>query len=127
MGCFLKRILIIDDDSAICEMLSFFLSSKGYLVETRSDALDVESVLDEGGIDLLISDIFMPDKDGLEVLMDLRESVKSFPIIAISGGLPGNGYDPLLAARHLGAVKTFAKPLDLNELLDGIREVLGEK
>ncbi len=123
----MKRILIIDDDSAICEMLSYFLSSKGYAVETRNNAVDIESVLEDGNIDLLINDILMPDKDGLEVLMELKGRFDSVPIISISGGLPGNGYDPLRAARHLGAAKTFGKPIDLNELLDGIREVLGEK
>ena len=72
--------------------------------------------------DLIITDIVMPEMDGLEMMVDLTRNFLNVKVIAISGGLEGEG--PLNVAKLLGARQTFLKPLDLEKLLSAVRDEL---
>ena len=74
--------------------------------------------------DLIVTDVMMPEKDGLEVVLELRRNHVELPIIAISGGMRLATMDFLPMIRKFGAGKVFYKPVDLDELLLAVREAL---
>lgn len=114
----MKRILVIDDDPELREVLSRALSQVGYDVATASDGRQA-SVLYRGSIpDIVITDIYMPDKDGLETLMELRRDFPGVKVIAISGGISHENI--LHVASALGASRTLVKPFEPDELLQAV-------
>ena len=121
----MNHILVIDDDVAIREMLHFFLTRKGYRVDLAENGAKGEQRMAERMPDLVISDMLMPGEDGLELLMRMRKRFPALQIMAISGGIRDASYDPLPVAKMLGACCTFAKPLDLNEVLQAVQRLLG--
>lgn len=120
----MSHILVIDDDAAIRDLLSYYLTRKGYSVAVAENGLLAERQIEERRPDLVISDILMPEADGLEFLMKVKARLPVLPVIAISGGIRGANYDPLPVAKKLGARHVLSKPLDLNQLLDCVRDVL---
>jgi len=120
------RILVVDDDEQIRTMLVMTLEEAGYEADEAADGRAAIRKQREKPADLVITDLIMPEKEGLETIMDLRKEWPSTKIIAISGGgraVPG---DYLLHARHLGAARVFRKPIERSELLGAVRELLGE-
>ena len=75
--------------------------------------------------DLIITDLFMPDYDGIETILELRRIDPTAKVVAMSGGGFGGSLDLSADARSLGALRTFRKPLDGQELLQAVREILG--
>jgi CheY-like chemotaxis protein len=94
------------------------LTKAGYEVFTAADGVEaVRQWRDLHGGDLIILDMFMPEKDGLETIVELRSHSPGVPIIAISGGGTTGRLDILEDARLLGAVETFEKPFSIHALL----------
>lgn len=120
----MSYILVVDDDEAIRDMLQLLLERKGYSVEVAEDGNVGERMLAEQLPDLLITDMMMPEEDGMELLMHVRQNYSDLPVIAISGGSRGFSYDPLPTAQRLGASRAFSKPLDPKELLASVQELL---
>jgi len=120
----MARILIIDDEAQIREMLAQMLTREGYEVEHAANGKVGMKVCREQEIDLIITDIIMPEKDGIEMILELRNDFPQLKIIAISGGgrLGPDGY--LEMAQKLGAHKTFFKPFNRREILDAVRDLL---
>jgi CheY-like chemotaxis protein len=121
------KILVIEDDNAFRNVLVTMLERAGYEVlqaENGNDALRFCQTLKP---DLVLTDIIMPDKEGLETIQELLNLCPNMKIIAMSGGgrFGPNSYLPL--AEKLGAKKTLQKPFMRDELLSSIIEVLGEK
>ncbi len=79
----------------------------------------------EEPVDLIITDVFMPEKEGLETIRELRSEYPEVKIIAISGGGKNINLDFLPLAKQLGALRTLKKPFDRQEMLDAVQEVLG--
>jgi len=75
--------------------------------------------------DLIITDMVMPEKEGIETIQELRQGFPDIKIIAMSGGGQVGSGEYLHIAKMLGAQRTFAKPVEQEELLKGIRELLG--
>jgi DNA-binding NtrC family response regulator len=75
--------------------------------------------------DLIITDLFMPDYDGIETILELRRTDPTAKIVAMSGGGLGGTLDLSADARSLGALRTFQKPPNWHELLEAVREILG--
>ena len=121
-----QTILIIDDDEGIRSVFSRFLSSKGYKVDCAADGLKGLQKIESDPPDLVVTDIMMPEADGLEVVMALRKREHTIPIIAISGGMHAAPMDFLPMAKKFGAGKVLYKPLELKDLLSAIEEMLGE-
>ncbi len=120
----MAKILIIDDETAISMMLKKMVEKAGFEAKTANNGVEGLSVFDTFNPDLLITDIVMPEKEGLELIFELRRKNPNLKIIAISGGgrFQYEGY--LNSAKHLGANRVFQKPLDLKELMNSITELL---
>jgi DNA-binding NtrC family response regulator len=123
----MANILVIDDDIQFLGYLQEILRDEGHQVKTATNGKKVLPLISENQIDLLITDIFMPEKDGIELLRDLHKSTIKLKIICISGG--GGSTTPgevLKVATMLGATKTLNKPFTKRDLLPVIAEVMGQ-
>jgi DNA-binding NtrC family response regulator len=120
----MARILIIDDDVHILRMLRQTLERKGYEVIEASNGKEGIRLYREEPADLIITDLIMPEKEGIETIKELRRDFPQLKIIAISGGgrIGAEAYLPM--AKKLGAMRTFIKPIAREELLEAVRELL---
>jgi DNA-binding NtrC family response regulator len=122
----MANILLADDEVKLRDLFARYLTALGHDVRTASDGHEVMAALGEAPADLLVTDINMPDMDGIEILTALRKQGSDLPVIAISGG----GYlgkDLLLAsASMLGALVTLEKPFALDELREAVEGVLSK-
>jgi DNA-binding response OmpR family regulator len=121
-----KRVLIIDDDPGITRTLQIALSKAGYDVAQAADGQEALRLWREQGADLVITDLHMPDKNGLEVIMELRALSPSTPVIAMSDGGRTKQMGLLGDAKFLGAVRSVPKPFTLDEMLAAVAQELGE-
>jgi DNA-binding response OmpR family regulator len=121
----MPRILVIDDDDLIRAALRRALECEGYDVVDAQHGKEGIDLFREQGADLIITDIIMPEKDGIETIKEIRRDFPEVGIVAISGGgcIAADHY--LALARRSGAQKTFTKPLGSKELLEAVRELLG--
>jgi CheY-like chemotaxis protein len=115
-------VLVVDDDPAIRELLSEILSSGGYDVAVAADGQQAQKALKSAHFDLVITDLVMPNVEGLEPVQDIRHSYPGLKVIALSGAFGGSF---LRAAATLGANATLLKPVGPDELLATVRNVLG--
>jgi len=122
----MARILLIEDDEPIRGMFSELLVRAGHEVVPMANGRDAAKVRREIAASLVITDILMPERDGLEAIGELREDAPDVKIIAISGGRKIGPELYLESAAALGADRTFAKPIDGVELLAAVDELLGE-
>lgn len=122
----MNHILVIDDNDGIRDVLKYFLLSHDYSVAVAESGSVGKKLMTEQMPDLVITDMMMPDEDGLELVMHMHRRFPDLPIIAISGGAGGFRYDPLPVAEKIGACRTFSKPLDLQGMLREIKVLLGE-
>ena len=121
-----SRILVIDDETQVREMLVSVLSDAGYTVLEAADGSEGIKVYEKSPTDLVITDLVMPGKDGIETVMEMRAHFPSAKIIAISGGDKGGGQATLRIAGLLGAKRTLAKPFSISDLLSTVKDVLAE-
>ena len=120
----MAKILIIDDEKQIRWLLRDILEREGHeIVDTPSGEEGIR-IHHEEPADLIITDLFMPGKDGLGIIVALRQDTPDAKIIVISGGGPMGNLDVLPAAKALGAVCTLAKPFTREEMLDAVRNAL---
>jgi DNA-binding response OmpR family regulator len=118
------RILIVDDNAAIRRLLVEILTRAGHQVYQAADGAEA-LVWRDVGLDLVIVDLFMPDKDGVETILEFRASVPGIAIIAISGGgAGGSRLDLLKDAELLGAAVSIEKPFTPAELLKAVDQAL---
>jgi DNA-binding NtrC family response regulator len=122
----MSRILIIDDDAGVRAYLQHGLSLGAYDVVVAPNGNEGIQRHRESPVDLVITDLFMPEKDGLETITELRRDSPSLPIIAISGGHATSG-SMLQAARLVGAANILEKPFDAGKLLSMIESALQPK
>jgi CheY-like chemotaxis protein len=120
----MKRILVIDDDGEIRDMLAIMLEQEGYEAVRAENGAAGLRLYREKPFDLVITDIFMPEMEGLETIRELRQLDPGARIIAISGGSSRAAMDFLPLAEHLGASCTLHKPIPGQELLDAVARVL---
>ena len=120
----MNNILIIEDDDQIRKMLRQMLERAGYEVFDASNGKDGSRAYRENPADLIITDIFMPEMDGLETILELRRDFPVLKIIAISGGARGGSFDFLPIAESFGAAKILKKPFTREEILSAVKEVL---
>ncbi len=120
----MKRILIIDDDPIIRKLFSQFLEKQGYEVVLAENGKIGMSKMIENPPDLIITDILMPEMDGLEILLKIRETHSHMPVIAISGGMRAMPINFLKQAKLFGALHVFEKPVPLSVLDQAIKDSL---
>jgi DNA-binding response OmpR family regulator len=112
-----RRILVVDDDPSICETLRIGLGKAGYRVSEARDGEEGLRLWREAGADLVIADVYMPNKSGLQLIMELQAESPSTPVIAMSDGGRSKNLNPMSYAEVLGAVQTIAKPFTLEDML----------
>ncbi|MBP2290478.1 response regulator [Azospirillum rugosum] len=121
----MANVLIIDDDDMVRTMLLRTLTRGGHEAVGARDGIEGVDAFRRNPADLVITDIFMPNQEGLATIMELRRSYPSIKIIAISGGGARASLDVLPVAEALGAQKTLRKPFTPAEVMDAVRDVLG--
>ena len=114
------KLLIVDDDPKICEVLRLYLENEGYKVKTASDGVEGISAFKIYEPDLVLLDIMMPKKDGWQVCREIRE-ISAKPVIMITA--KGEVFDKVLGL-ELGADDFIVKPFDMKELSARIKAVL---
>jgi len=116
------RILVIDDDEDFRSMLRTALEQDGYAVEEARNGREGLQRYVIAPPDVVITDLLMPEREGLETIRALRQMNPQVKIIAISGGVGLLNFLPL--ARKFGALRTLQKPFTLQQLHDVVREVV---
>lgn len=123
----MSRILLIEDDDLLRNTLRRTLVRAGYDVDDVPNGKAGLETYRRLRSDLVITDIVMPDKEGLETISELRRLAPDVKIIAVSGGGTGRADDYLGMARRLGATRTLAKPFSNDEILAVVAEVLSRE
>jgi len=117
-------ILVIDDDEVIRSLLRSLLERDGYDVMEAENGKIGLKLIRENGADLVITDLIMPEKEGIETIRELRRDFSDVKIIAISGGGTIGPETYLQMAKGMGAHRVFEKPFKLKEMSEAIRELL---
>ncbi len=120
----MATILAVDDDPQVREMLDTLFTEAGYQVVTAADGKEAMANFRKQPAEVVVADILMPEKDGLETLQELHQIAPEVPVIAISGGghLPGSHY--LKTATLLGAFRALEKPFPNRAILTAVGEAL---
>jgi CheY-like chemotaxis protein len=117
-------ILIVEDDRELREMLKISLARRKYIVFEAENGRDAIAHFKPAATDLVVTDLIMPEEDGLKVIIKLREMKPSVKIIAISGGGKAGPGSYLNLARALGADAIYSKPFSTNDLISKIEDLL---
>jgi len=120
----MARILLIDDDDLVRKMLNLTLTHFGHTVIEARNGKEGVRLLPQSKAELIITDLVMPEKDGFEILRELRDHRPPVKIIVISGGVRGEMANYLEVAKRLGAGKVLAKPFANEALIAAIEELL---
>ena len=116
----IRRVLVVDDEPALLQAVVTILEGTGFQVFTAKNGKEARAKASEHQIDLLITDLGMPEEDGIELVRRLKSERPGLRIIAMSGTF---GPDLLKAARLLGANSTLSKPMTASQLLDCIHKL----
>lgn len=119
----MARILLIDDEATVRATLRDMLEEAGHEVLEAGDGDEGLAVLDANTADAVITDLIMPQKEGIETIREVRARFPTMKILAISGGSAGH-MDYLEFAQKLGADKVMSKPLDFDELAQAVSALL---
>jgi len=120
----MSKILIIDDDNQMREMLRQMMDRAGYETSEAPNGKVGMQIMHSADVDLVITDLYMPEKEGLETVTELRRDFPQVKIIAISGGYRSGFGSHLPIAKELGADRIFKKPFGRDEILDAVRSLL---
>ena len=120
----MTRVLVIDDNDDFRKLALHWFNSHGIEAEGASNGVTGMDVQRARPATVIVTDIFMPEKDGIETIRELLREFPKAKIIAITGHESLTDYDAF--ARELGAAKTFKKPFKLDDLLAAVNELSGE-
>lgn len=120
----MARILIIDDDVSLRRTIRRMLASTGHEIVEAADGAQGVELVRAAGADLVITDLIMPDQDGIETIQLLRDGWPGIKILAISGGGLLDPADRLVDAELLGADAALSKPFEIAELREKVAELL---
>jgi DNA-binding NtrC family response regulator len=119
-----QRILVVDDDASIRRTLHVLLTGAGYHVVQARDGMEAMRLWRDGGGDLVITDLHMPEKDGIQTIIELLSHSPGTRIIAMSGGGQTRRLDLLGNFSLLGSVLTIEKPFTIAEMLATVDQAL---
>lgn len=123
-GIGMTKILLVEDDNLVREFLVKVLRAAGYNVVEAADGNKALAILDSGRVDLIITDIMMPEREGIETIREIRKLSPTLPVIAMSGGGKEQWSDVLRIASTFGATETIAKPFAPRDLLKCVGRLL---
>jgi CheY-like chemotaxis protein len=119
-GKTIRTVLVVDDDPDLRMSVRRMLETYDYAVVEAGDAIEAIRALTASKPDLILTDIYMPGADGLELITALRSWPEPIPVVAMSGGTRIADMDPLDVAQKLGAVAIIDKPFRVSNLLEMI-------
>lgn len=119
--------MVVDDDPDLLQSLRVLLESYEYQVIMAANAAAAIAAVSAQSPDLVLTDIYMPDADGFELINALRRHNVTVPVIAMSGGGRVGNYDNLSIATHLGAAAVIDKPFSNASLIETIERVLADR
>jgi len=120
------KILVVEDDPRLRNMICDVLDACGYEVTMADDGLQAMERLKRSCPDIVITDIFMPNVDGIELAVQIRREMPATSIIGMSGGGIIAKDDVLDIARRLGAPRTLSKPFTVEELVEAVEVTIAE-
>ncbi len=119
----MSRILVVDDDPPMCEVLQTILEGLGHEVMVAGNGHEALARQREKPADLMLTDIFMPEMEGLETIRQIRRLYPGIVVIAMSGGVPhGPAINYLEMAQRFGARQLLKKPFNAGQLATALRE-----
>ena len=116
----MEKILVVDDDKPTREALRAMLEVSGYEIIEAENGEEGLSLYRQELPDLVIIDLIMPEKEGIETIRELKRDFPEAKVFAISG----SGFEYLLAASEFGALRTFMKPLHKDEIVAAVKDEL---
>ena len=120
----MARILVIDDEEMVRLTIRQTLEKVGHTVMEAANGREGVDTYKAHGADLVVTDIIMPEQEGIETLITLREMNSALPVIAMSGGGRIGTTDYLDIARRFGAARVFEKPFNRKEFVLAVNEAL---
>lgn len=123
----MHRILIIDDEPHILLMLKKMLERAGYEIEIASDGSEGLRLFEAAKADLVITDIIMPEKEGLETIREMKRMQPDLKIIAMSGGGKISADNYLETATIFGASRIIEKPFTQGDMVSAVNELIGSE
>jgi DNA-binding response OmpR family regulator len=122
----MKRILLIEDEEGLRAMVRISLQRMGYAVTEARDGKEAIDLFKNEQVDLVLTDLMMPGKEGLETIRELRKVRPDLKIIAMSGGGRTGSMDSLKMAKALGAAAVISKPFSFDDLGKAVSGLLSE-
>jgi DNA-binding response OmpR family regulator len=120
----MARILVVDDSDHFREGITLVLETAGHTVIQLADGRGVESVLAENDIDLVLMDIVMPDRGGVETMMDIRPQLEDLKVILMTGKVPRESEAFRSLSKLFGGYTILYKPVRRDELLEAVAAAL---
>jgi len=117
------RVLVVDDQPDVCEFVALGLQRAGFEVDVATNGREALERQQRSAADVVITDIFMPDMDGIETIDRIKSQFPNTRIVAMSSGGSWRRQDYLSVARQIGADATLSKPFSTDELLAIVRRL----
>ena len=121
----MARILLVDDEPLLRETLKIALQAAGHAVSVAQNGTAALALLTDQSFDVIVTDILMPETDGLEMIMRVRKESGNVRIIAMSGGGRTRNMDMLDFATSFGADAVLAKPFLPKQLIASVADIMG--
>jgi DNA-binding response OmpR family regulator len=118
------KILLVDDDPLVRDSLTFALQDAGHEVMQATNGNEGLAALEGNSFELVILDILMPEREGIETIREIRKTWERLPVLAISGGDKTGWTDFLRMASILGATDTMAKPFTASDLIARVARLI---
>jgi len=112
----MAKVLLVDDDKDFRNMVRLMLLKQGHVVVEAADGKQAFELYQNSPADVVLTDLVMPEQEGLETIKKFRSNWPDLKIVAMSGGLRGSSADFLKIAAHLGANRTLSKPFSFQDL-----------
>jgi len=120
----MAKILLVEDDDEVRSVLKTLLQEEGHEVSEAAEGNAAIEQFLKLSVDLVVTDLVMPDKEGLETIIDLRRTHPDVKIMAMSGGGRNSPQDYLDMAKRLGAIEVIAKPFSIDDFLRCVNRAL---
>ena len=117
------RVLVIDDNDDFRKLALLWFQIHGIEAQGAANGVEGLDLQRQNPAEIVVTDIFMPEKEGIETIQDLRREFPAAKIIAMTGRESLTDYDVFQVARELGVVKTFKKPFKLDDLVAAVEEI----
>lgn len=121
----MARILLVDDEPLLRETLKIALQAAGHVVSVAQNGTAALALLADQSFDVIVTDVLMPETDGLEMIMRVRKESGNVRILAMSGGGRTRNMDMLDFARSFGADAVLAKPFLPKQLISAVADIMG--